>query len=58
MPIDEEYGPQIHSSNADLQNVSLDFFLLMDEQTMDSFFFFVLFRPVVDQQGAALLHFS
>ena len=22
MPLDDEYGPQIHSSNADLQNVS------------------------------------
>ena len=25
MPLDDEYGPQIHSSNADLQNVSLLF---------------------------------
>ena len=24
MPLDDEYGPQIHSSNADLQNVSSD----------------------------------
>jgi aminopeptidase len=27
MPIDEEYGPQIYSSNADLQNVSASRFI-------------------------------
>jgi hypothetical protein len=27
MPIDEDYGPQIYSSNADLQNVNLTFVL-------------------------------
>lgn len=25
MPLDDEYGPQIHSSNADLQNVQIRF---------------------------------
>ena len=52
MPIDEEYGPQIYSSNADLQNVSAS----PSVPCAISILFWD--RRVADQQGVARLLYS
>ena len=65
MPLDDEYGSQIHSSNADLQNVSIILFfpsVSFDDYAIDistlALFPILNYRPVEDQQGAALPLFS
>jgi leucyl aminopeptidase len=35
LPLDEDYGPQIYSSNADLQNVRISYPLILRTRKID-----------------------